>query len=65
MDIEGVSAMAQTSIPIGASGAIDKDGIHAIQNKIIIGDKFGSLHLLDVSRKLLLDKIDLYDKRRI
>ena len=40
---------------------MDKEGYNAISNKVVLGDKFGSLHLLDVSRKLLLDKIQLFE----
>lgn len=39
--------------------------MHTLQNKILIGDKFGQVHLFDVSRKLILDKFLAFDKRRI
>ena len=37
------------------------------QSKMIIGDKFGQVHLLDVSRKLVLDKKEVpkYKGKRI
>lgn len=29
---------------------------HGVNSKIVVGDKFGQIHLIDVSRKLVLDK---------
>jgi hypothetical protein len=38
-----------------------------LYSKSILGDKFGHIHLLDVSRKIVLDKKEFpkYDSRRI
>jgi hypothetical protein len=57
-----------------SSGFVDINGITAVRslhtqqlrtNKFIIGDKTGTLHLLDTSRKIILDKNSLFDGHRI
>lgn len=61
MELEGVTTITQTSIASGAGGLLDKEGYHSISNKVLIGDKFGNLHLFDVGRKLILDKKPLFE----
>jgi hypothetical protein len=61
MDLEGVTTITQTQIASGAGGMLDKEGYPSISNKVIIGDKFGAIHLFDVTRKLILDKKLLFE----
>lgn len=73
MDLNGVTTMSRLSEVVLAGGISEKQGSaqrelsHALQSKSILGDKFGHIHLLDVSRKIVLDKKDFprYEGRRI
>lgn len=67
MEQEGIVTMAQTSVAISAGGLLDKEGHNQISNKVLLGDKFGNVHLFDSSRKLMLDKKALFNEhsRRI
>jgi len=68
MDLDGVTAIGKINQVCLAGGVIEKlnqqTGVH---QKLIFGDKFGSVHLMDISRKLILDKKALpkYEGRRI
>jgi len=58
-NIDGVTAIGCMSNVVLAGGVIEKSSgeNHSVQTKLVLGDKFGQLHLLDASRKLVLDKI--------
>ena len=49
-----------------SGGIIEKSSV-GVQQKLILGDNSGSVHLFDVSRKLALDKLAIprYQGRRI
>ena len=61
MEQEGITTMACSSVAIGAGGVFDKEAHNHISNKVIMGDKFGNIHLFDASRKLMLDKLNLFE----
>lgn len=61
MDQEGVTTLTSASVAVGAGGTLDKEAHNHISNKVIIGDKFGNIHLFDASRKLMLDKRFLFE----
>ena len=72
MDLDGVTATGKIDQVILSGGLIEKSssytGIHGqVQSKLILGDKYGNLHLLDISRKIVLDKMEIerYAGRRI
>ena len=73
MDLNGVTTMSRLAEVVLAGGLSEKQGTgqkelsHNLQSKSILGDKFGHIHLLDVSRKLVLDKKEFprYEGRRI
>lgn len=72
MDLNGVTAIGKMNQTVLGGGVVDKPQAlestsHTIQSKLILGDKFGQVHLLDVSRKLILDKIQIerFKSRRI
>ena len=66
MDLDGVTAIGKIDQVCMSGGIIEKSSV-GVQQKLILGDKFGAIHLFDVSRKLALDKIVLprYTGRRI
>jgi hypothetical protein len=62
---DGITSMAQVKpMVIGAGGRIEKEASSVVSNKVLIGDKFGSVQLFDASRKIMLDKKQLYDTPR-
>ena len=73
MDLNGVTAigkMSQTILAGGVSERVPQGSDFSgasIQSKLILGDKFGQIHLVDVSRKLVLDKMEItrFQGRRI
>jgi len=72
MDLDGVTAISKMRQIVLAGGNIEKaqaadSNLAGVQTKLLLGDKFGSIHLMDVSRKIILDKIDIarYKGRRI
>ena len=64
MEQEGITAMTSTSVAVSAGGSLDKEAHNHISNKVIMGDKFGVIHLFDASRKLMLDKKALFENAR-
>lgn len=66
MDLDGVTAIGKMTQVCMSGGMIEKSST-GVQQKLILGDKFGAVHLFDVSRKLVLDKMALprYKSRRI
>jgi len=57
-----------------STGFVDINGITVVEslhtkqlhtNKFVIGDKVGTLHLLDTSRKIILDKHNLFEGHRV
>lgn len=73
MDLNGVTTMCRLQQVVLAGGLSEKQGSaqkelsQAVYSKSILGDKFGNIHLLDVSRKVVLDKKEMpkYEGRRI
>ena len=74
MDIDGVTSIGQMNQVVLAGGPVEKTSDSntllnqgSVTQKLILGDKYGSIHILDVSRKLVLDKLAIphYDGRRI
>lgn len=76
MDLNGVTTISRLEQVALAGGLSEKpqtgssqyvDPMHNTQNKSILGDKFGCIHLMDVSRKVVLDKMEFekYKSRRI
>ena len=78
VDLNGVTAMANISKTVLSGGLLEKVSASSngafstttkshVTSKVVIGDKFGTIHLLDVSRKLLLAKVDIekFHGRRI
>jgi len=64
MDLNGVTAISKMNQVTLGGGIIEKEtstDINApkIHSKVLLGDKFGQIHLLDVSRKLILDKLQI------
>ena len=65
MDIDGITAIGQMSQVVLAGGPVEKTGDASnsilyqsgVSQKLVLGDKFGQIHLLDVSRKLILEKL--------
>ena len=41
---------------VGPGGTVSKDDQHNVSHKILTGDNFGEVQLIDTSRKLVLDK---------
>jgi hypothetical protein len=66
MDLDGVTAIGRMNQVCCSGGTIEKQSA-TVQQKLVLGDKFGQIHLFDVSRKLVLDKMVLpkYEGRRI
>ena len=66
MDLDGVTAIGKMNQVCLSGGIIEKSSV-GIQQKLILGDNFGSVHLFDVSRKLALDKLAIprHQGRRI
>lgn len=75
MNINGVTAIGKMSQVALAGGLVEKSPKNGgpsnynggVQQKMIVGDKFGAVHLIDVSRKMIMDKIEIagYKSRRI
>jgi len=66
MDIDGVTSTCKMNqIVVAGGNTIESDP--SVHCKMLLGDNFGAVHLLDVSRKLILDKIELerFKTRRI
>lgn len=62
---DGITTMAQVKpLVVGAGGKIEKEASSMVSNKVLIGDKFGSVSLFDASRKIMLDKKQLYETPR-
>lgn len=64
MDLDGVTTIAKMDNIILAGGNKEKESSvtfsqGGVQTKAFLGDKYGLVHLVDVSRKLILDKIEL------
>ena len=67
MDIDGVTAIGEMNQVVMAGGPVEKASDTSSTNyyqggvnqKLICGDKFGSVHLLDVSRKIVIEKFDV------
>ena len=72
-DQNGVTTMCRLSQVVLAGGlseqpeSVQKEQSQSVYSKTILGDKFGQIHLLDVSRKIILDKKEFpkYEGRRI
>lgn len=52
--------MAQSAMTVGAGGILEKEGYSHIASKVLLGDKFGQVILFDSSRKMVLDKKQLW-----
>eukprot|EP00347_Sterkiella_histriomuscorum_P023831 403333237 len=60
LDQEGITFLTQSAMTVGPGGVLEKEGYSFISNKVLVGDKFGNLILFDASRKLILDKKQLW-----
>ena len=49
------------SVVIGAGGKIEKEAGATVNNKVLLGDKFGQVSLFDAGRKLILDKKGVFE----
>jgi hypothetical protein len=58
MDIDGVTATAKMS-QIVVAGGNTTESDPSVHSKMLLGDNYGAIHLMDVSRKLTLDKIEI------
>lgn len=52
---------------MGPGGTVSKEDSHFVSHKIITGDNFGEVQLIDTSRKTVLDKLKVpgFEGRRI
>jgi hypothetical protein len=64
LEMDGVTCICQLTIATLGGGILDKENYSSISNKVVLGDKFGVVSLFDSSRKLVLDKITLFDPVR-
>lgn len=62
--MDGVTCIRQLATGTTSGGKLDKENYSLISNKVILGDKFGVVSLFDSSRKLVLDKLTLFDPVR-
>ena len=58
MDIDGVTATAKMNQIVAAGGNTVETDLY-VHSKMLLGDNYGAVHLMDVSRKLTLDKIEI------
>jgi hypothetical protein len=67
MDLQGVTCMVKVGPCIGPGGVVEKQEQSSTANKVLIGDNYGQISLVDVSRKICLDKFKVpgFESRRI
>ena len=67
LDLDGTTCMVNIGSLVGPGGVFSKEDQHTVSHKILTGDNFGEVQLIDTSRKLVLDrfKVPGFDGRRI
>ena len=48
--------MEKVGVLVGPGGVVDKNEQHHVGSKVLMGDNTGCISLVDISRKLSLDK---------
>ena len=56
LDVDACTCMEKVGTLVGPGGTVNKEEQSSISHKVIIGDNTGQLSLVDVSRKLVLDR---------
>jgi hypothetical protein len=54
--MEGITTLNTVSAVSEAGGLLEKNTLHSVANKVLLGDKFGNIILMDVNKKAVLDK---------
>ena len=67
LDLDRTTVMENIGCLLGPGGSVPKEEQSTIANKILCGDNFGEVQLVDISRKLVLDrfKVPGFMSRRI
>ena len=67
LELDRTTVMENIGCLVGPGGTIPKEEQQSVANKILTGDNFGEVQLVDISRKLVLDRIKItgFEKRRI
>lgn len=56
LDLDRTTVMENIGMLLGPGGTVPKEEQQSIANKIVCGDNFGEVQLVDISRKLVLDR---------
>ena len=59
LDVDDCTCIERVGALVGPGGVINKEEQGSIAHKIMIGDNRGQLVLVDVSRKLVLDRFQV------
>ena len=59
LDVDACVCIEKVGTLVGPGGTVNKEEQSSISHKIIIGDNLGQLVLVDVSRKLVLDRFQV------
>jgi len=67
LELEGVTVVKTISKALAAGGIPESsdEQVPVLPSRTLLGDKFGAIHLLEVNRKLVLDKRVLFEGQRI
>jgi hypothetical protein len=67
MELDQATVLERVSVALGAGGIINKEEQFGVTSKIVAGDNFGQITVLDVHRKIVMDKLKLpgFEGRRI
>ena len=61
MDLDQATVLERVSVGVSAGGLINKEEQLIVTSKILVGDNFGQVTLLDIQRKVVLDRLKLPD----
>jgi len=59
LDVDACTVIERVGSLVGPGGTVNKEEQSSISHKVIIGDNQGQLVLVDVSRKLVLDRFQV------
>lgn len=64
LEQEGITCVSSCQLSVQAGGLFERESSY-VSNKVVLGDKWGNLTLLDAGRKIVLDKKAIFEGRRI
>lgn len=61
MELDQATVLERVGVSVSAGGLINKEEQLMVTSKILAGDNFGQVTLIDIQRKVVLDRLKLAD----